>query len=94
MFFVIKYDREEGACILFEEFTDDAYKQAQGRRLEVELAALDELDRVEVVMLEAESLATLKITHRRYFEGVNQMAERMSDPYSVPRAENPNPRGK
>jgi hypothetical protein len=73
MIFLLDYDRKEGRlrCI-----TDDGERgRAQEARLNGELALNGaNVDR-EIILLEAVDEATLRRTHRRYFEDLSQLAE-------------------
>jgi hypothetical protein len=74
MIFLIVYDRPEGRIVAFEPFEDSQREAAEDLRLETELTLHRRgVDR-EVVLLEAESEEALRLTHRRYFEGLSEIA--------------------
>lgn len=74
MFFLIEYNRKQGRIVAFETFDDADRLKAQDAQLELEL----KLHRLgidhEIVILEAESEAAIRRTHRRYFEDLAQLA--------------------
>ncbi len=73
MTFVIEYDRATGTIELLRSFDDR--RQADDLRLKLGIrASADGLDR-EIVALDAESEAALRVTHRRYFENRKVLAE-------------------
>ena len=74
MIFLIGYDRSLGRIVSFREFADTERQEAEDARLQMEL----ELNRLgterEVVLLEAASEEALRLTHRRYFENLTELA--------------------
>lgn len=74
MLFLIEYDRNRGEVVTIQEFQDSERKKVEGKRLELELR----LNRLgierEVVILEAASEKALRLTHRRYFEDLAELA--------------------
>jgi len=66
MFFLINYSREEKRLVAIDEYVDSS--SASKAKLEVEIAMLGCAVRNEVVVLEAESLDSLKSSHSRYFK--------------------------
>lgn len=74
MLFLIEYDRNRGEVVRIQEFQDSEKKKVEGERLELEL----KLNRLgierEVVILEAASEQAIRLTHRRYFEDLAELA--------------------
>jgi len=65
--FVIEYNRKSGAWRVTEFRGPQGHRQAFQRRLELEpLRASPDW---EIVSLNSDSLATIRRTHARYFEG-------------------------
>jgi hypothetical protein len=74
MIFLIVYDRPAGRVESLRTFSDSDRRDAETVRLDTELDLnRRRIDR-EVVLLEAETEAALRKTHRRYFEGVKELA--------------------
>jgi hypothetical protein len=78
--FLLDYDRSTGALVSRREFAGTEGELAEQARLELELQLLKLGLAREVVLLEAASQDDLQRTHRRYFEGLEQMA---AGPHSV-----------
>ena len=74
MIFLIEYNRSSGKLISFESFGDADWQRAEETRFEKELSLNRAGIEHEVVLLEAESEAALRRTHRRYFEDLEQLA--------------------
>ena len=72
MIFLIEYDRSCGKLIQLQPFADAAH--ARTRRLQLELERMSSNVGHEIVILEAASESQLRKTHRRYFEGLEQLA--------------------
>ena len=73
MIFLIVYDRREQKMLQpLEEF--ESRPEARRRRLEVQLALPPVAGRYEVVLLEADNLETIKLTHARYFYSTEELA--------------------
>lgn len=73
MIFLIVYDRPSGLLVTFDRFADAERGSAENARLKIELDLnRSGVDR-EVVLLEAIDEATLRRTHRRYFENARQI---------------------
>jgi len=68
MIFLVEYDRNRGQIISFREFEDLERQKAEDSRLEMELELNRHGIEHEIVILEAETEAALRRTHRRYFE--------------------------
>lgn len=74
MLFLIEYDRNQGEVVSIQEFQNSDRKNAERARLDLELKLnRDGIER-EVVILEAASENALRITHRRYFEDLAELA--------------------
>ncbi len=75
MIFLIEYNRKIGQIVTFNTFDDSERRKAEDARLQMEL----ELNRLavehEVVLLEAATEATLRRTHRRYFESLSELVK-------------------
>jgi len=73
MVFLIEYERSRGQIVTFKMFQDSERRNAENSRLEMEL----EHNRLgierEVVLLEAATEAALRLTHRRYFEDIDEL---------------------
>lgn len=73
MQFLIEYDRDDGKIVSIRHYSDSDRSRAEVDRLKLEL----ELRRLgkehEVVVLEANSEAALRKTHRRYFEDLAEL---------------------
>lgn len=74
MYFLVDYDRERGALISLRSFAPEDRLPAEIARLELEISLNAQgVDR-EIVILEAKDEASLRRTHRRYFENVAQLS--------------------
>ncbi len=75
MIFLIEYNRKIRQIVTFNTFNDSERRKAEDARLQMEL----ELNRLaaehEVVLLEAATEATLRRTHRRYFESLSELVK-------------------
>jgi hypothetical protein len=70
MIFLVEYDRSRGELVSIRPYSDADRRVAESARLERELQLhRAELQR-EIVLLQAESEAALRETHRRYFEDI------------------------
>jgi hypothetical protein len=74
MIFLIQYDRALGEIVTFKTFSDSERSVAEDARLEIELRLNRQGIDHEVVILEAESEAAVRRTHRRYFETLSELA--------------------
>ena len=73
MVFLIVYDRHKHELMQpVEEFA--SRPEARKRRLEVLLGLPPEIGHHEVVLLEADDLDTVKLTHARYFYSTAELA--------------------
>ena len=68
MIFLIEYDRSKGTIIKSANFADALRPEAESSRLSLEIRNLNAGISNEIVLLEAQSEADLRLTHRRYFE--------------------------
>ena len=73
MIYLIEYNRKIGKLLRLEEFQPTDRRQAEEKRLRVELDLLRTGFSREVVLLEAPSQYELRKTHRRYFERLDQL---------------------
>jgi hypothetical protein len=74
MYFLVDYDRELGALISLRSYAPEERVRAEIARLELEVSLNAQgVDR-EIVILEAKDEASLRLTHRRYFENVAQLS--------------------
>jgi hypothetical protein len=72
--FLIEYDRQHGHICSLREWADSERLQAGRARLELELQLRESGTEREVVLLEADSEAAMRKTHRRYFESIDDLA--------------------
>lgn len=86
MIFLIVYDRPSGRIVTLQEFEDSARQAAAETRLRIELELGRGMATREVVILEAADVATIRATHRRYVESLEQLAARacVYDPAAEP----------
>jgi hypothetical protein len=73
--FLIDYNRTSGTISTLRSFPDSARQEASEARLALELDQKQKGIEHEVVLLEAASEQALRKTHRRYFEGVAELAQ-------------------
>ena len=75
MIFLIYYQRDTGTLLEITEFKPEDRQKAEDIRLESELSAIEISNfKIEILLLEADSLDDLKKTHQRYFSTVQQIA--------------------
>jgi hypothetical protein len=74
MIFLIEYDRSAGSAAQITAFADRQRELAENLRLDLELRLHRQGIQREVVLLEAASEDALRITHRRYFETLVELA--------------------
>ena len=74
MIFLLEYLRLKGKLLTFKTFLDSERAQAEQARLDRELELNEKGVDHEVVILEAASLTALRLTHRRYFETLDEIA--------------------
>lgn len=75
MIFLIEYNRRQGRIVTFRTFDDAERRQAETSRHELELDLNRKSIDHQVVLLDAESEAAVRRTHRRYFEDLRQLLE-------------------
>lgn len=75
MIFLIEYHRRRGKIVTFKRFRDADRAAAAEARLDLELSRRGASTPTEIVLLEAETEAAIRRTHRRYFQTVRQMIE-------------------
>ena len=75
MIFLLDYDRKRGQLRGITRYPDQERARAQEARLGLELESKAANADREVILLEATDEATLRRTHRRYFEDLSQLAE-------------------
>jgi hypothetical protein len=73
--FLIEYDRRHGLLTTFKAFDDDARRDADDARLDLELSLSRRGIEREVVLLEAANEDDLRRTHRRYFENLAELTQ-------------------
>lgn len=76
MILLVVYDRAVGKTLKMSEYSDDAFEAGEGDRLAEELALAQRDPMLEIVTLQAASLATLRLTHGRSFDSLEELAER------------------
>ena len=76
--FVVEYERPTGTLRVFKHFPETEYAAAAKLRFELDLANREHPE-IETVLLGADSLEALKITHGRYFYSVSELAGQMVD---------------
>jgi hypothetical protein len=74
MLFLIEYDRTRGLLASLTSFDSAERKIAEDARLALEIARNRSQRASEIVLLEAPTEEALRRTHRRYFEGVSELA--------------------
>lgn len=74
MIFLMDYHRASGSLVGMQAFPEDERATAERLRLELEIRLLRSGTEREVVLLEAESEAGLRRTHRRYFEDLSALS--------------------
>ena len=73
MCFLVDYDRQRGELISVRPFASDSREHADVARLELEVFLNAQgVDR-EIVILEAEDEASLRVNYRRYFENAVEL---------------------
>ena len=74
MLFLIEYDRGRGTVVNMRTFDDSQRQLAEDARLNLELKLNQQGIQQEVVLLEAATEEALRLTHRRYFEDLVDLA--------------------
>ncbi len=78
MLFLVEYDRSRGSVAELTPFDDSEREVAENARLTLELKLHQKGIEREVVLLEAASEDALRITHRRYFEDLVELARSLA----------------
>jgi hypothetical protein len=78
MLFLIEYDRSRGSLDRITAYDDSEKQLAEDDRLALELKLHRQGIQKEVVLLEAASEEALRVTHRRYFETLAELARSSS----------------
>jgi hypothetical protein len=78
MIFLIHYDRRAGKIKTFKTFDDGDRPTAESARLALEVVESKQTDN-EIVLLEAQSEAELRKTHRRYFATATDLLKTASE---------------
>ena len=73
MYFLVNYDRQSGQLISVRTFAPDSREHADVARLELEVTLNAQGVEREVVILEAEDEASLRVNYRRYFENALEL---------------------
>lgn len=76
MIFLIEYDRISGRIVSLSTFDNSERQKAQDARLALELNLFHRRIEHEVVLLEAESEAAIRLTHGRYFYDLSELIAR------------------
>lgn len=74
MLFLVEYDRTQGSVARITPYDDSQRQLAENARLTLELELHRQGIQKEVVLLEATSEEALRVTHRRYFEDLAELA--------------------
>ena len=74
MLFLVEYDRSLGSVAQITVYEDSQRELAENARLHLELKLHSQGIEKEVVLLEASSEEALRLTHRRYFEDLAELA--------------------
>lgn len=83
--FLIVYDRPAGKILEFKEFRESEAAAASAARLEAEKRTRAQ-PHIEVVVLDSDSLQTIKRTHARYFKTLPELLREMMAEVSAVRA--------
>lgn len=75
MIFLIEYERQRAQIVNFKSYSDAESNVADDERLALELDLNRQHVEHEVVLLEAKDEATMRRTHRRYFENLRELVE-------------------
>lgn len=75
MLFLIEYNREQGKIVSMRRFDDSEKREAESQRLQLELRLRQMNVKHEVVILDAGDEASVRRTHRRYFESLEELAK-------------------
>ena len=75
MRWLLAFDRREAKLIERIDLTEAASNVVQAAHAQAEEKYMSRIGVVEVVVVEADSLETLRQTHARYFKNVGQLAQ-------------------
>lgn len=75
MIFLVDYDRATASLIELIPYADPLRGEAERARLSLEINYLEHGVSREIVLLEAATEQDLRRTHRRYFEGLEQLTQ-------------------
>lgn len=78
MYFIVEYNRAGGELCNIRTYDTTDVARAQDDRLRVEIDHLRAGRDIEVVLLEAANEQSLRMTHRRYFEGLRDLTTKPS----------------
>ena len=73
MIFLIEYKRSAEELVTFRRYEESQRQQARRDQLDLELDRNRHRIENEIVILEADDEATIRRTHRRYFESMRQL---------------------
>jgi hypothetical protein len=77
MIFLICYDRAKQQLLELREFEPARLAEAIDLRFRMELDAHHRGEAREIVLLESDSIETLRITHGRYFKSFGELLQEM-----------------
>jgi hypothetical protein len=75
MLFLIEYNREKGEIASMRKFSDSEKSEAELARLQLELDRQRVGIKSEIVILDAIDEPSIRRTHRRYFESLEELAK-------------------
>ena len=78
MIFLLEYDRHAGQLVNLARFPDALRPEAESSRLSLELRNFAASVSHEIVLLEAAAESHLRRSHRRYFEGLEELSRAAS----------------
>jgi hypothetical protein len=79
MIFLIEYNRTKGRIVSLKSFNDSDRVKAQDCRLDLELSLNAKGSEHDVVLLEAESEAAIRLTHSHYFYDLSELIARFKE---------------
>jgi hypothetical protein len=71
MYYLINYNRKDGKLVEIRDFKDGG--DASAAKLRMEIDGLSSSEKNEIVVLEADSLASLMASHSRYFKELGRI---------------------
>ena len=74
MIFLIEYNKDQGRIVTIKSFANSERETAEQERFAREIDLGNQGDRLEIVLLEAETEEALRRTHQRYFEDLDELA--------------------